>query len=203
MASVIGQTVYGEAMNFQPNISKIEKIDSRPYMVECAFDYYSMAVKSNHQRMGLQTVMCALSIEILLKSFLATVADNQGKLNETYKFDKKALVEAGALPKKSDVHDLIVLYEALPVDIQTYLFEYSEVEILKANRKLFTQSRYVYEPTANTINNDDIIKLSARLVCKIVYLYKSQGCSDPFIVGFDIDDLYFSHVQPYAFFEAL
>lgn len=190
-------------MNFQPNISNVSKIEFRPYMIECAFDYYSMSVMSNHQRMELQTVMCALSIEIILKSFLVSVAGNHGQLNETYQFDKKSLVADGTLPKKSDVHDLTVLYEALPKDLKTYLFEPFEFKILHENRKLFTQSRYVYEPSANTINNDDIIKLTARLVCKIVYLYKHQGCVDPFILEFEIDKIYFSHVQPYAFIEAL
>jgi hypothetical protein len=185
-------------MSFEPNIDNVSQINFRPYMIECAFDYYSMAVNSNHTRMGLQSVMCALSLEVILKSFNVSIAENDGGLHEEYNFDKSALIEEGILPKGANVHDLIVLYESIPLNIQEYLFESFELGTLRENRKLFINSRYVYEKSANKIHNDDLIKLTARVICKMLYLYKKQGCSDFFIEGFDIDKLYFSHTQPYC-----
>ncbi len=179
-------------VRFCPSIAGIGGVDFRPYMIENAYDYYMISTTSPHQRMGIQTVMCALSIEIILKSFHTTVTSNHGKLNETYQFNKK-----DALPKKSNAHDLIVLYEALPANIQSYLFDSTDLKVLDSNKDLFTQSRYAYEQGANSIHNDEIIKLAACLICKMVFLYRKLGCKDPFIELFDIETLYFSKVQSF------
>ncbi|ODS14398.1 hypothetical protein BCD66_10860 [Pseudoalteromonas tetraodonis] len=179
-------------VRFCRSIAGIESVDFRPYMIESAYDYYMVSVTSPHQRMGIQTVMCALSIEIILKSFHTTVTSNHGRLNETYDFNKK-----DALPKKSNAHDLIVLYEALPKNIQRYLFDRSDLKVLFTNKNLFTQSRYAYELSANPVHNDEIIKLAACLICKMVFLYRELGCKDHFIELFDIENLYFSRVQSF------
>ncbi|EMB9232320.1 hypothetical protein U9606_005133 [Vibrio harveyi] len=179
-------------VRFCPSTAGIESIDFRPYMIESAYDYYMVSTTSPHQRMGIQTVMCALSIEIILKSFHATVTSNHGKLNETYEFNKRDV-----LPKKSNALDLIVLYEALPENIQSYLFDSLDLKVLVTNKDLFTQSRYSYEQGANSIHNDEIVKLAACLVCKVVFLYRELGCKDPFIELFDIENLYFSRVQSF------
>ncbi|WP_141677281.1 hypothetical protein [Aliivibrio sp. 1S128] len=115
---------------------------------------------------------------------------NHGRLDETYEFNKKE-----ALPKGSNAHDLTVLYNSLPKSVQSYLFDRSDFEIIEINKGLFTTSRYVYEQSANSIHNDDIIKLAACLICKVVYLYLKQGCDDPFIKLFDIEKLYLSQNQ--------
>lgn len=93
----------------------------------------------------MQTVMCALSIEIIFKSFNASIVGNRGRLNEIYEFDRYELDKKGILVKKSNAHDLIVLYESLPEDIRSYLCEGFEIEILNTNKILFMQSRYIYE----------------------------------------------------------
>ncbi|WP_108944453.1 hypothetical protein [Shewanella halifaxensis] len=176
-------------MEFIPDISQVEKIDFRPYMVECGFDYYMVAAKSSHQRMEVQCVMSALAIEIILKSFNANAAGNQGQLNEIYKFDRSSL------PKKSDPHDLVLLADALSPSVSKYLFDEHDLEVIEENRTIFKSSRYVYEQTANTIHYDDIIKLAAKMLCKVIYLYKKQGCADPFIIHTNINELYFADVQ--------
>lgn len=178
-------------MKFSPDVSTLPKLDFRPYMVECAYDYYMVAKMSKHHRIGIQCVMSALALEISFKSFSVTVAGNHGRLNETYSFNRKNL------PKRADSHDLITLFESLPQPIADYLIEASELETLEQNRDLFKSSRYVYEPNANTVHRDDIIKLSAKVICKLVFLYKGQGCSDPFIERFDVDQLFFNDVQRY------
>jgi len=178
-------------VKFSPDISGIKSIEFRPYMIECAYDYYMVCTTSTHQRMGIQAVMAALAIEVLLKSFNSKVTGNNGRLDETYEFNKKEV-----LPKRSNAHDLVVLYNSLPKSIQSYLFDYSEFQIIELNKDLFTTSRYIYEESANTIHDDDIIKLAACLICKVAYLYLKQGCNDPFIKNLDIDNLFFSQVQP-------
>lgn len=176
---------------FCPDITKVEKPEFRPYMVECAYDYYMICITSPHQRMGIQNVMCALAIEVLLKSFNADVTSNQGRLDETYRFNKK-----GSLAPNANAHDLMVLYNSLPPEIQMYLFDKEDIDTLESNKDLFTSGRYTYEVNANQTHSDDLIKLAASLVCKIVYLYSKRGCQDPFIIHFDVNKLFFNHVQP-------
>jgi hypothetical protein len=43
------------------------------------------------------------------------------------------------------------------------------------------------------------MKLAIKLVCKTLYLYKQRGCSDPFVTAFDVNAVFFTHVQRYAF----
>ncbi|HBH7909496.1 hypothetical protein P3602_24975 [Vibrio parahaemolyticus] len=179
-------------LKFSPSIEGVGHVDFRPYMIENAYDYYKISTGSPHQRMGIQAVMCALSIEIILKSFHASVTSNHGKLNETYEFKKSE-----ALPKRANAHDLIVLYESLPENIQRYLFDSLDLKVLAANKDLFTKSRYAYEPNANKSHTDSIIKLAASLICKMVFLYRSFGCNDPFIELFDIEELYFGEVRSF------
>ncbi|MBE4579715.1 hypothetical protein BOO30_19400 [Vibrio navarrensis] len=100
-------------LKFCPNIDRVEDIDFRPSMIESAYDYFMICTTSPHQRMGIQTVLCALTIEIILKSFHATVSANEGKINEKYAFNKR-----GASLKKFDAHDLINLYESLPYSLK-------------------------------------------------------------------------------------
>jgi hypothetical protein len=178
------------SIRFSPDISDVGSIEFRPYMIECAYDYYMVSMTATHQRMGIQTVMSALAIEVLLKSFNSKVTGNHGRLDETYEFNKHE-----ALPKRSNAHDLFILYHSLPKSIQSYLFDYSDFEIIESNKDLFTTSRYVYEQSANSIHNDDIIKLAACLICKVAYLYLKQGCGDPFVKTLDIDKLYLSQNQ--------
>ncbi|KZN12218.1 hypothetical protein [Marinomonas sp. TW1] len=180
-------------LKFSPDINGIEQIDFRPYMLENAYDYYKICTSSPHQRMGIQAVVCALSIEIILKSFHTSVKSNKGQLNETYEFEKRKV-----LPKGANAHDLMVLYEALPEKIQHYLFNSLDLKTLSTNKDLFTQSRYSYEQNANRSHNDRVIKLAASLICKMVYLYRNFGCEDPFIKLFDIEALYFCEVQSYV-----
>lgn len=35
-------------MNFKPNVANVCKVNFRPYMIECGFDYYNTAVTARH-----------------------------------------------------------------------------------------------------------------------------------------------------------
>ncbi|MNJ59238.1 hypothetical protein D3C77_549120 [compost metagenome] len=179
-------------LRFCPDVQGLPTVDFRPYMIETAYDYYSVGTTAAHQRMGLTCVLSALSLEICLKSFFAVVTANPGALNESYQFDR------GLLPKGSNGHGLLQFAEALDPEIRNYLFNQHDLQTLRTNSDLFTRSRYTYEHQANQVHHDDIIKLAAKTVCNLTYLYRIQGCQDPFIMGFDIDELYFSAVQRFA-----
>jgi hypothetical protein len=178
-------------IKFCPNISKISDIEFRPYMIENAYDYYMTCMTTTHQRMSVQSVICALSIEILLKSFHASITDNKNKLNETYSFNKNVL------SKNENAHDLVCLCNALPNEIKSYLFDALDIKTLTDNRYLFTSSRYAYEENSIKTFNDGIMKLAASLICKTIYLYKENGCRDPFIAYFDVEVFYIKHVQSF------
>ncbi|OWP71125.1 hypothetical protein [Pseudomonas sp. K2I15] len=180
-------------LRYRPDVKGLPKVDFRPYMIQTAYDYYSVAATATQGRMGLACVLSALSLEICLKSFFAVVAGNPGKLNESYQYDR------ALLPKGSNGHGLFQFAEALAPEIRAYLFDRHDLETLEVNSNLFTSSRYTYEPQANQAHDDDIIKLAAKTVCNLTYLYRSQGCQDPFISGFDIDKLYFSAVQRFTY----
>lgn len=180
-------------LRFCPDVQRLPIVDFRPYMIETAYDYYAVGTTAAHQRMGLACVLSALSLEICLKSFFAIVAGNPGKLNESYQYDRELL------PKGSNGHGLLQFAEALAPEIRNYLFDRHDLETLRINSNLFTRSRYTYEPQANQVHDDDIIKLAAKTVCNLTYLYRIQGCQDPFIMGFNIDELYFSAVQRFAY----
>ena len=173
-------------IEYKPDISQVEKIDFRPYMIECGFDYYMVAVKSRHNRMGIQCVFSALVIEIILKSFNAKVTGNHGQLDETYEFNRT---------KKSDPHNLMLLTNALSPSVSKYLFDKNDLQVIEENKDIFKNSRYIYEEKANFIHDDDIIKLAEKTLCNVIYLYKKQGCEDPFILHTDVNKLYSEDVQ--------
>jgi hypothetical protein len=172
---------------YRPEIpSDISIIDFRAYMIESAYKYYMTAIKSSYDDLATKSVICALAIEIILKSYNSETTNNEGRIDENYSFKK---------PKKlvTDAHDLLQLANIIPLPIQRYLFSESELEILKDNKDLFKSSRYLYEDQAKNYYSDDIIDLSCELICKTILLYKSLGCTDIFITYTDVDDIYFSH----------
>jgi hypothetical protein len=159
-------------------------------MVEAAYDYVATVVESRHKRGMVAQTFGALAAEIVFKSYFAKVARGVGTLDERYVFDKAAL--AG---KASPGHDLTTLARALRPDLRAYLLESSDYVVLVEFADAFTASRYFYEPTAPSASSDEILRLAAKLICKTVYLYKARGCTDPFVVHLDVDQLYFSVVQ--------
>lgn len=175
-------------IEFKPNVNpEMETPNFRAYMIEIAWDYYILAI--SHQKNYLTLSLCCLSLEIILKSFNAEVADNEGKLNEKYRQNKKVR----SLGKKA--HDLISLLEIIEKDHRDYLFSRSEVEILESHRNFFTTSRYGYEKSVSHINHHEIKKLTASTLCKIIFLYQQKGCSDPFIQQFNVNQFYNENVQ--------
>lgn len=166
--------------------SDITRMDFRAYMVESAYKYYMTAIKSSYNDIATKAVICALAIEIILKSYNAQITKNEGKIDENYSFKK---------PTKSvnDPHDLLQLANAIPSSVQQYLLSERELKTLKENKDLFKLSRYLYEAQARDYYCDDIIDLACELICKTILLYKRLGCTDVFITCVNVDDIYFGH----------
>lgn len=180
---------------FTWNTSKIDIIEFRPYMVETAYDYYMTAKESTHKRRVIQNVMSSLVLEILIRTFSTKIL---GKNDGQYRYIKDQ--------NKKDVHDLMMLYSGLHPSIQEYLFSSDDLEILTIHKDTFKNSRYFYEElqtnnrnTNKLINrspySDDIDKLAAKIICKIIHLYRTKDCSDSFINFFNISDFHLKYVR--------
>ncbi|RBO83967.1 hypothetical protein [Marinomonas aquiplantarum] len=182
-------------LSFKPNCDDVVSPDFRPYMIETAADYFFVA--QNHARVKgfIQTSLSALSLEIMLKSFNAEVSTNAGKINETYKPNKRVK------DLKGKAHDLVCLYELIDPVFQSYLFSHSDIDTLTEHRSVFTSERYGYEHEAQGVHTDRLVKLAGTTLCKIIFLYKKFGCKDPFIAHFDVNETYFNYVQHILIFQ--
>jgi hypothetical protein len=182
-------------LSFEPNCDDVVSPDFRPYMIETAADYFFVA--QNHARVKgyIQTSLSALSLEIMLKSFNAEVSTNAGKINETYKPNKRVK------DLKGKAHDLVCLYELIDPVFQSYLFSHSDIDTLTEHRSVFTSERYGYEHEAQGAHTDRLVKLAGTTLCKIIFLYKKFGCKDPFIAHFDVNETYFNYVQHILIFQ--
>lgn len=145
-----------------------------PWLVEESYKYYLAACLLRHERnlLSVAEINAALSIEILLKSFLVKSAGDQGTVYERYVFDK---------PKKTDPHNLHDLFELLPEEIKDSIFDEETVACLKVYGDVFTKSRYKYEPTAKKSSSPILIDIAGLLLPKVVNFYKENHSVDPWI----------------------
>lgn len=180
-------------LQYIPQISsELKTPEFRAFMVECASDYIDLVQYSHKGNISLS--LSCLALEILLKSFNAKVAGNEGKINETYEPNEIVRSLKG---KKG--HDLIELMEILDDDYKNYLFSKDDISILTEHRDFFVGARYGYENNAPKAYTDAIVKLAGETLCKVVYLYKLRGSTDPFILGFDVNEFYFTRIQRVLF----
>lgn len=172
---------------FKPEIALLPIIEFHPFMVETAYDYLKTVTTSKHERGFIRETLGALAIEIILKSYIAKVNGNFQQLDERY--------EINWIKRPSDSHNLKCLAENLPPIIKSYLLDKEDEEVIESHQDAFKNSRYCYERKAKNFYSDAPIRLAAKLICKTIYLYREQGCNDPFIKSFDVNKLYFSIVQ--------
>lgn len=182
---------------YAPDTSVVGPVDFRAPMVEVAWNYCQLVIGSSFQRGMIEQTLAALAIEITLKSYNAMAVSNIGKLNETYQFQ---LPQGFKLPPK-DRHNLVALAGLLRADLRRYLIEPLDESVLEANKDAFSNSRYSYEPYAPEFSSDSAMKLAIKLICKTIYLYKQQGCVDPFVNTFDVNTVFFTHVQRFGFIQ--
>jgi hypothetical protein len=180
-------------LQFKPDVTSVPMVEFRPFMVETAHDYLATVLTATHERGFVQETFGVLSIEIILKSFVAKVAGSPGQLDERYE------VARSHLPgKPGDLHNLKYLAQVLNPAVRSYLLDSADEQVIEEHQDTFKNSRYTYERNAPSSSSDGPHRLAAKLVCKTIYLYRHQGCDDQFIRTFDVDKLYFSVVQQYA-----
>ncbi|AZQ85097.1 hypothetical protein EKO29_14570 [Colwellia sp. Arc7-635] len=158
-----------------------ERTDSwimAPHMVETAYKYYRAAQLLWSTDFQISIVNAALSIEILFKSFNAEIVANDGKINEKYRFNDKIL------PKKSNKHDLMVLYNALPDDVKSLFHDNFTLDILEKYRRTFVEDRYMYEDGARSGATGAIIDIAGKLILMTVNLYRERSNNDPWITNY-------------------
>lgn len=199
-------------MIFCPDVSAVPTVAPRPFMIEVAWKYCRAGLADAEQN-GLDMATQALgtlAIEIVLKSYNAVVTANDGSLDERYSFDRNALLQtvstdgtaksskASRKSRSIDQHNLRHLADALPPAIKAYLLNEADDDSISEHQDAFKQCRYYYEQAVPATYDDTMIRLAVALICKTVYLYQQQGCTDPFIRMFDVNRLYMRHVQPIA-----
>lgn len=180
-------------LEYVPDTHTVGVVEFRPHMLEVAWNYCQLVLRSGQQWGMIEQALASLSIEIVLKSFNAVVVGNVGELNETYQFQ----VPSGA--KVSNKHNLVALAGLLRSDLRQFLIEPLDEEVLEENQDAFSDSRYYYEASAPKSSSDSAMKLAVKLICKTLYLYKQRGCTDPFVAAFDINAVFFTYVQRYVF----
>ena len=149
-----------------------------PFMVETAYQYYRASQLLWSQCFKVSIVNAALSIEILLKSFNAAVVANEGALNEKYKFNEKVL------PDKTNKHDLVELFDALPADVKNKFSNSFVQDMLEKYRYTFIHDRYMYEPSARSGATTSLIDIAGELIKKTVAIYVARECTDPWIQNY-------------------
>ncbi len=155
-----------------------------PYMVETAFRYSRAAGSLWGVESGIALVNAAISIEILLKSYNSEVVDNEGEVNQKYRFDQKCLKEQKEEHKRDVSHDLLCLFNILPSEIKREFGDQYTIDLLQKYRGTFTKERYVYEANTKGGGSSALIDLSRGLVKKTVAIYKNRGCSDSWVVNY-------------------
>ena len=149
-----------------------------PYMVETAYKYYRAAQSLWSQDFQISIVNAALSIEILLKSFNAEVVANDGKINEKYRFNNNVI------PKGSNKHDLVVLYNALPKEVRSLFHDNFTLDMLEKYRKTFVDDRYMYEEGARSGATGALLDIAGKFIAMTVNIYKERSCNDLWIVNY-------------------
>lgn len=153
-------------------------LNMAPYMVESAFRYYRAAQSLWVVESGIALVNAAISIEILLKSYNSEIAGNEEKINQKYRF------KSACLKKGENSHNLIHLFNALPLDAKAIFNEPYIEELLEKYKTTFVSERYVYEPNTRGGGSTALIDLANILVQRTVSLYKEHGCEDSWVVNY-------------------
>jgi predicted RNase H-like nuclease len=156
-------------------VAKDNEWEMAPWAVETAYKYYLAAVQTYSICGGVSMTNAALSIEIILKSYLLTPSVNLGALNQRYDRAKVS----------GDGHDLSNLLDRLPSCIQRKLVPSAfEREMLYKYRNYFKESRYAYETKAQSGHSGTLHSIAERMIRETVKIYLERGCGDPWIKNF-------------------
>ncbi|MBW4794433.1 MULTISPECIES: hypothetical protein [Pseudomonas] len=166
-----------------------------PWMVESAHKYLKAAnilYRVDSDLLHVASINAALGLEILLKSFIANVTDNAGKVNENYGPNRGPLKTSHTLLQERDEevgdrvdsHDLLLLFYAIPEDVRRLINLHRLEMSIRDCRHTFAGSRYDYEAESPTSFSDTAIQALNVLVPNVVEYYKQQGCTDSWIIAY-------------------
>lgn len=138
-----------------------------PWMVESANKYLrasEILFHTDRDLLHAASINAALGLEILLKSYDAKVTGNEGQANQRYEPNTSAiraahasLKEQGAAGDRTDFHDLLTLYHAIPEPVRNAINLHRFERTIGHCRNLFAGSRYEYESKARRGFDDSAI----------------------------------------------
>ncbi|MCG7538981.1 hypothetical protein [Pseudoalteromonas sp. OF7H-1] len=159
-------------------MKKVHEWIMAPHMIETSYAYLLSSKLMWQHNITVSIVHAALSLEILFKSFHAEVSGNEGQINEKYKLKTDGIL------KGKDKHDLLSLYDSLPTDIKRLFESDFTRDMLTKYRKVFVDSRYVYERDAISGGSDALASIADMLIRKTVEIYRQRGCDDIWITQY-------------------
>jgi hypothetical protein len=143
-------------------------------MMEAAFGFIRGARLLWESNLGTPSMVnAAIGLEILFKSFNATVDGPAGGIGEQYQVSRNLR------------HNLLQLFDAIPeatrerLGLQTYR-DYFEGRM----GELFVRARYPYERDSIATAGTAIIEVAEEMFDRVIRQYKEGGCNDPWIVAF-------------------
>lgn len=148
-------------------------MDFRPWMVQTASGFIQGARLLWENRLcSPSMVNAAIGLEILFKSFCATVDGPSTGIGEQY-----AIVGGD--------HNLLRLFDAIPMASRERLgFQPYRGYFEGRAGDLFVLARYPYERGGLAGGSSAIIEVAENMLAQVIREYKRSGCTDPWIVAY-------------------
>jgi hypothetical protein len=149
-------------------------IEHRPWMLETAYDFIRAARLLWENKLGSPAMVnVAVGLEILFKSFNATVDGSSGGIGEQYRIAGKP------------THDLLALFDAIPQPIRQHLGLQRYRDYFEGRMaELFVSARYPYERDGMASSGSAIIEVAEEICDRVIREYLESGCTDPWIAAF-------------------
>lgn len=149
-------------------------MDFRPWMMETAYSFIrGSRVLWENNLIAPSMVNVALGLEVLFKSFNATVDGTPGGIGEQYQVASNLR------------HSLLHLFDAIPETTRAHLGLHTYRDYFGGRTdKLFVLARYPYERGGMAGGGSAIIEVAEEIFDRVMREYKQGGCKDPWIVAF-------------------
>lgn len=149
-------------------------MDFRPWMIEAAYGFIKGSrLLWENSLCNPSMVNAAIGLEILFKSFNATIDGPSGGIGEEYQVDRKLR------------HNLLELFDAIPETIRVDLRLHTYRDYFEGRMgDLFVLSRYPYEREGMASSGTAIIDVAEEIFERVIRAYKEQGCDDPWVVAY-------------------
>ncbi len=148
-------------------------VEFRPWMMEAAHDFIRGSRLLSENNLGrVSMVNVGIGLEILFKSFNATVDGPSGGIGEQYQTSDRR-------------HNLLELFDAIPNEILERLDFQNYRDYFEGDAgELFVRARYPYERDGIDEGGTAIIEVAEEMFDRVMREYKDGGCTDPWIVAY-------------------